>query len=481
MAFAALQPEDMFAAIRARKREFNGVFVTGVLTTGIYCLPSCPARTPKFQNIRFFKKPREARAAGLRACLRCRPDDFYADIDPDREIILEIARRMADTPGAYGDAAALISASGLGATKFNSLWREHFHASPKRSLMRAKAERAATLLRQSAVSLDEVAEQVGCESLSTFHDLIRQRWLLSPGVLRQLQAGVPFALRLPDDFRMADTLRYLQRDGDDPLQSWQGMRLLRTFRLGDGAGLATLDFSDDQVRVTYQCEASQVLALHDQVLRLLGLPQDTLAFERLAAKQKLGSLLMEDGQGLRLPQTPTPFEALVWAIIGQQINLAFAYTLRQRLIRHFDHKLGELWVHPSAQDVAALDERDLQALQFSKAKSAYLITAAKAVVDGSLALDQAQVQSAPILLKRLLAVRGIGNWTAQYVLMRGFGFADCAPQGDAGTRQGLRLLMDDTSLNHAEVDAFLQGFSPYQTLATAHLWRIAAKAAKKGS
>jgi AraC family transcriptional regulator of adaptative response / DNA-3-methyladenine glycosylase II len=467
----------MFAAISQRNPEFNGQFITGVLTTGIYCLPSCPARTPKFENIQFFKKPVEARKAGLRACLRCKPDDYYANVDEDREIVLELARRMMEDPAQYKDAPALVRASGIGSTKLNMLWRRHFHITPKRSLDQARVAKAAKLLREDNQSLDDIAATVGFESLSTFHDQFRQRQHISPGAYRQIRSGTPYILKWPEAYRVADTLRYLQRDADDPLQSWQGERLTRTFSLGDHAGYAHLTFKDRQLEVEPFAEASSLPMLHDQLLKILGLYQDPSAFERFAVKSKGGKQLVEAARGLRLPQTPTPFEALVWAILGQQINLAFAYKLRQRLIQLVNRRINGELVHPSPQQIAVLQESQLLPLQFSRAKIAYLQEAAKAICEGRLNLDQKQVVSAEAIERELIAVRGIGTWTAQYVLMRGYGFADCIPRGDAGLRQGYALLVDQKKVENAEVETFLEGFSPYRTYATAHLWRHAALAA----
>ncbi|HEV7518189.1 MAG TPA: Ada metal-binding domain-containing protein, partial [Thermoanaerobaculia bacterium] len=117
----SLTRELMLSRARARDRAYDGRFLTGVLSTGIYCLPSCPARPPKEENMRFFASEEAARAARLRPCRRCRPDLFYRDEDPDLSLVADLASRMRREPGAFPDAAALAAASGVGATKLNLL------------------------------------------------------------------------------------------------------------------------------------------------------------------------------------------------------------------------------------------------------------------------------------------------------------------------------------------------------------------------
>jgi AraC family transcriptional regulator of adaptative response / DNA-3-methyladenine glycosylase II len=181
-----------------------------------------------------------------------------------------------------------------------------------------------------------------------------------------------------------------------------------------------------------------------------------------------------DGQrGLRVPLLADPFDGLVWAIVGQQINLAFAYTLRRRLIELVSEPLGAgFYAPPSIAAVAALEPEDLLPLSFSRAKASYLVGAARSVIDGRLPLDALAGGSATRIERSLLAVRGIGPWSAHYLMMRHYGFLDCVPLGDTGLTSGLKQFFAlDERPGRVETLALMERFRPYRSLATFHLWQ----------
>jgi 3-methyladenine DNA glycosylase/8-oxoguanine DNA glycosylase len=168
--------------------------------------------------------------------------------------------------------------------------------------------------------------------------------------------------------------------------------------------------------------------------------------------------------------TLDPFEALVWAILGQQVNLAFAYALRRDLIRRVGVPASEgLIAHPDATRIAALEIADLQALRLSRRKAEYLLHAATEVATGRLRLDAPTTATAAV--RNLLALRGCGPWTAQYVLMRGLGFGDGVPVGDAGLTLALQRWFGlDSRPDGSETLRLMAPFAPHRSLATFHLW-----------
>jgi AraC family transcriptional regulator of adaptative response / DNA-3-methyladenine glycosylase II len=178
--------------------------------------------------------------------------------------------------------------------------------------------------------------------------------------------------------------------------------------------------------------------------------------------------------GLRLGQTPSVFDGLVWSIIGQQIHFKFACLLRRRLIELAGTRLpGGLYAPPSPAAVAALDPDDLLPLQFSRQKAAYLVGAARAVSEGRLDLRALPAQSATRVERSLLEIRGLGPWSVNYLMMRSLGFPDCVPLGDTGVTSGLRTLF--RLEERPDIDAtrrLMSVFSPYRSLATAHLWQL---------
>ena len=470
---------EMLAAARARDASYNGRFLTGVLSTGIYCLPSCPARPPKEENIRFFAGPVEARAAGLRPCKRCRPDDYLAGYDPDVEIAATLARRVRAHPEKVPDVAALGRAAGLGRTSLTDLVRRQFHSTPAAWLQRERLVAVRRNLLSSRRRIADLALEAGFESLSTFNDNFRRATGMCPGDYRLLAAEQSFVVALPRDFQHRLTLSFIGRDPASPTERVEGKRIVRALCLDDSPCLLHIELSPGAA--TCRLEAPKPVSprgmaeAHAVTLRLLGLIVDPKPFERRLGRNKNHSGLVAGRHGLRLPQTAEPFEGLVWSIVGQQVNLAFAFALRQRLVAlagtRAESNGAGLLVHPDPASVARLDYRDLTRLQFSRRKAEYLIDAARALAGGEIALDSLATAPAGRVEKVLLGIRGIGPWSARYVMMRAFAFADCVPVGDSGLRTALASYFAlDHRPERRETEALMAEFSPYRSLATFHLW-----------
>jgi AraC family transcriptional regulator of adaptative response / DNA-3-methyladenine glycosylase II len=206
---------------------------------------------------------------------------------------------------------------------------------------------------------------------------------------------------------------------------------------------------------------------------LLGLEQDATAFARLA--RKLGLARLVAGRpGLRIAQTPSVFDGLLWSIIGQQINFAFACVLKRRLVERVGVRLENgLHAPPTPAAIAALDPADLAPLQFSRSKASYLVGAARRIVEGQLDLDSLRTMSATRAERTLLEIRGLGPWSVNYLMMRSLGFPDCVPLGDTGVTSGLQAALKLEE--RPDIDAtrrLMTVFAPYRSLATAHLWQF---------
>jgi 3-methyladenine DNA glycosylase/8-oxoguanine DNA glycosylase len=212
--------------------------------------------------------------------------------------------------------------------------------------------------------------------------------------------------------------------------------------------------------------------LRHRAERMLGLASDPAPFERSMAADPAFTALIAPRLGLRIPLTADVWESLVWAILGQQVNLAFAYTMRRRLTDLCGGVLSQgLRSHPTPEAVAVLDPSDLLPLQFSRSKAAYVIGAARLVAEGALPVEAFPGGDPLEAAASLGAVRGIGPWTTHYVLMRGCGFPDCVPLGDAGLTLALQR---HHGLDHRpgvkETAALMAPYAPFRSLATFHLW-----------
>lgn len=470
-----LNPDQLYARFLIGDAGDNGKFFVGVTSTGIYCLPSCKARKPKRDNTRFFPTAEAARATGLRACKKCHPDDFARGADPVLESIEQLVAEIRAKPAAFADARAIVQRSGFGPTRLFELFRQHYHATPADLLLRARLDTAKRALLSTAAPLTTVALAAGFESLSVFHEQFRTLNGLTPSAYRDLRDAASFTLTLPDDYPLAYLLRTLGRDAHSLTERLDGNTYTTVARLGPDStpALLRIHFSGTSVRVEISGSATLAPAAHALAVSLLGLDQDAAAFSRLA--RKLGLTRLVSGRAeLRVNQTASVFDGVLWSIIGQQINLPFAYQLKRRLIERTTRPFAEnLHPLPTPADIAALTPADLQPLQFSRSKAAYVIDTARLITSGQLDLAALRTMSATRAERTLLAVRGLGPWSVNYLMMRSLGFSDCVPLGDTGVTSGLHSLLKlETRPDIEATKRLMAVFSPYRSLATAHLWQF---------
>ncbi|HEY5079352.1 MAG TPA: Ada metal-binding domain-containing protein [Opitutaceae bacterium] len=467
----------MYSRFAAGDAAWNGRFFTGVLTTGIYCLPSCKARKAKSENVRFFMSCEEARAAGLRPCLKCHPDDFARGSDPVLETIEALVAEVRSHPGRFRDARSIVRRSGFGTTRCFELFRQHFHTTPADLLVRAKIDAARRLLVGADSPLTEVAHEAGFESISVFHEHFRTLNGMTPSGYRALRRPGPFELDLPRGFPLAHHLRTLGRDPHSATERLTGEIYETAADLAGVPAVVRVRFSGGKAAVSVEAAdplgVHQRVAAHRQVREMLGLDQDAAAFARLARRLGLGRLVAGRPR-LRLARTPSVWEGLLWCIIGQQINLPFACLLRRRLVENTGTPLpGGLFSLPAPGRIARMEPAELRPWQYSQKKAEYLIGAARLVAGGKLDLAALPAMSATRAERTLLAVRGLGPWSVNYLMMRSLGFADCVPLGDTGVTSGLKTLFKLDERPDADATLRLMSvFSPHRSLATAHLWQI---------
>lgn len=485
---APLTRDRMVALMLADDADADGRFVVAVKTTGIYCLPSCrPPRRPNPENVAFYATAEAARAAGFRACKLCRPDDGLAARRHDEALVEGLVGAIGRDPGAFHGVGDLASAASVGASKLHALVRTHYHASPTDLLSRARVAAAKRALLHSRQPVAEIAFAVGFDSLSAFNDNFRRQTALSPLGYRRLPERPEFALSLPADYPAEHVLRYLGRDRASLTERVEGRTYLAAIRLdatGAPPAVVRVDIGAGaaRCRLLTGAPANPATAelLHDGLTAALGLRADPARFEaHVAASPELAPLI--DGQrGLRVPLVADPFDGLARAVVGQQITLGFAATLRRRLVERVGTPLGGgLFAPPTADAVAELEPSDLTALGFSRAKAGYLVGAARSVADGRLPLTAFGAASATRIERTLLAVRGIGPWSANYMMMRAYGFLDCLPLGDSGLAAALeRFFVLPARPGKEETITLMRRFSPYRSLATFHLWHRLGTAAR---
>lgn len=279
---------------------------------------------------------------------------------------------------------------------------------------------------------------------------------------------------LPPGYRVADVLAFHARDAEGVAEQVGDHTVRKGVMLHGVPVLCEIVFEGAAAQCTLAADGAMTPALQaaasDALLNMLALRIDPVPFAASVHDDPLLGPLVARTPELRIVQSATVFEALTWAIIGQQINLTFAIALRRTLILQAgrQHSSG-LWCYPEAADVAALDIDVLTARKFSRAKAETLLRLAQLVVSGALSLGR----DVPVddVIAPLLAIKGIGPWTVNYALLRGYGYADCSLHGDVAVRAALqRLLGLDVKPDMAFTEAWLAQYAPYRTMVAAYLW-----------
>lgn len=282
---------------------------------------------------------------------------------------------------------------------------------------------------------------------------------------------------LPPGYRPQDILAFHRRDAQEISERvdesslhkgllWQGVPGCLSLRFQPGQAVAELALDG-------AAPAGSQRLLKATATRMLGLTQDIDTFEQQYSTHLLLGPLIARQSGLRVPVAVTPFEAMSWAITGQQISVGAAVSIRRRLIQaaRLQHSSG-LLCHPGPEEIAALDPDTLREAGFSAGKTRALQELAGLIASKQLVLDaDLEATSVEALRERLLAIRGIGPWTVNYTLLRGFGWLDGSLHGDVAVRHGIEAMLGTTDkLNEKQAQIWLKEFSPWRALLAAHLW-----------
>ena len=285
-----------------------------------------------------------------------------------------------------------------------------------------------------------------------------------------------FTIELPPAYRVQDVLAFHGRDAQSVAEQVAPARLRKGMLLGGMPIVVDIALPGAWAECTVETDGALTAAsagdVKEATLNILGLRIDPRPFADFTAGDAQLGPLVRAQPGLRIVQSATVFEALTWAIIGQQINLPFAIALRRTFILQAgrQHSSG-LWCYPQAGDVARLTVEDLSSRKFSRAKAETLLRLARLVDTGALTLALPAPGAIDDVSAALLAVKGIGPWTVNYALLRGYGYADCSLHGDVAIRAALqRLLGEDVKPDIARTEKILEQYRPHRTMAAAYLW-----------
>ncbi len=494
-----------YRAIDARDVRFDGQFVTAVSSTGIYCRPSCPARTPKPSNVTFYRTSAAAHDAGYRACKRCLPEAVPGD--PGWNLRSDTATRAmrlitdgeVDRTGVQGLADRL----GYSSRHLNRILREELGAGALALARAHRAQTARTLLCGTTLRFADVAFAAGFGSIRQFNDTVQQVFDLTPRQVRDsarqkhgavegggtrdgtVRISLSLPVRTPYDngiFRFLgaravagvergtrSTYERLVRLPGGP--AWFSASAVRARVDGQGALPVTVSVSG----------LADLPALLGRIRALFDLDADPVAVDAGLARDPSFARLVAGAPGMRLPGSLDPHEAVVRAIVGRQVAVATAAADLGRLadagvpVRVPHTELTRYF--PSAADLADADE---PLVRGPRRRSEAVRSAASTLASG--ALDVGIGADPGALRASLLRLDGVGPWTAEYVLMRVLGHPDIRLPMDAAVRSGWARLDDRTGprVSHhprqpgVSLDDAMAAVRPWRSYATLHLWRHAA-------
>ncbi|MFF8277905.1 AlkA N-terminal domain-containing protein [Streptomyces lateritius] len=496
--------ERCVRAVRSKDARFDGMFFTAVLTTGIYCRPSCPVVPPKVENMVFHPSAASCQRAGFRACKRCRPDtspgspEWNVRADAVARAMRLIQDGVVDREGVPGLAARL----GWSTRQIERQLLAELGAGPLALARAQRAQTARLLIETTAMPMAEIAFAAGFSSVRTFNDTVREVFALAPGELRARAArsspaasvprasaassatapGVPagsassatpgvIALRLP--FRAplnpSNLFGHLAATGVPGVEEWRDGAYRRTLTLPHGHGIVALTPRPDHIACRLSLTDPRDLTLAISRCRwMLDLDADPVAVDGQLRTDPLLAPLVDRAPGRRVPRTVDAAEFAVRAVLGQQVSTAAARTHAARLVTAHgvpieDPEGGLTHLFPTPEALAGLDP---EALALPRSRRTTLLTLVEALADGSLRLgpggDWAEARA------RLLALPGFGPWTTEVIAMRALGDPDAFLPGDLGIRraaQGLGLPSTPAALT-----ARAAHWRPWRAYAVQYLW-----------
>ncbi|KHL12120.1 AraC family transcriptional regulator of adaptative response / DNA-3-methyladenine glycosylase II [Mumia flava] len=475
-----------YRAVSARDARFDGVFYTAVTSTGIYCRPSCPARTPKRSNVRFYASAAAAHDAGFRACRRCRPD--AAPGSPEWDVRSDTVGRamrlirdgVVERDGVTGLAARL----GYSTRHVNRMLVDEVGAGPLALARSNRAHHARILIETTDVPITDIAFAAGFASVRQFNETLRTVYDASPTSLREVarrrargggatgsapssgRITLRLAVRTPFDHE--SLLAFLARRAVDGLEAVRDGTYARTLRLPHGSGVVALTLAADHVRCALElADLRDTMAAVARCRSLLDLDADPVAIDEVLGSDPALGPDVAARPGLRVPGHVDGYELAVRAVVGQQVSVAGARTTLGRIVADHGspleaptplaHAYGLTRLFPEPDRLATTDP---STLGMPRTRAATVAAIADAVAVGKLDLGTSADRAA--LREALLEIRGIGVWTADYVLMR-------------ATRDPDVLLADDLvvrrRLTERGIDpASTTTWSPWRSYAAVHLW-----------
>lgn len=486
-----LDPDACYRALAAHDERFDGVFFVGVRTTGIYCRPVCRARTPRRDRCVFFRRAVHAEKEGFRACFRCRPERApgSSSVDAVSRLVDEALRRIDE--GALNDESVEALASSLGVTgrHLRRVMQDELGVGPAELAQSRRIALARELLLSTSLSITEIAFASGFASVRRFNAAYRASQRMTPSEVRRPTSktsrkeasSLRIAIDVRPPFDVESAFAFLHARAVSGMESFAGDTYVRGAWLGGKTGLVAITPARDHAGLIIEVSpslASSLMAVSTRVRRMFDADTDPTQISAHLSRDPLLALRVAKRPALRVMGAFDPFEWATRAILGQQVSVRAGLTLAARLVEMLGEPIrGELSLDapdlpthawPTAERIASSSEQKLCRIGLTGARARTLRALATAVASGSLVLGRVTRSATDVdvesIRRSLLAIPGIGPWTAEYIMMRSLSWPDAFPSGDLGLR---RALGDVTA---AACEARARHFRPWRAYAAAHLW-----------
>jgi AraC family transcriptional regulator of adaptative response / DNA-3-methyladenine glycosylase II len=467
-----LDADICYKALSSGDARYDGVFFVGVSSTGIYCRPICPAKSPRRENCTFFPSAAAAERAGYRPCLRCRPElaPGNAQVDAFSRLAAAAASRIEDGALTEGSVQDLASELGITDRHLRRVIETEYGVSPIELAQTQRLLLAKRLLTDTRMPITEVAFASGFSSLRRFNSLFRERYRLNPRDLRKRRPAetslesltCELAYRPPFEWDLM--LGFLARRASCGVESVTGGRYARTIAIGKHRGWISVEQARNKNALKVQLSAALAPVLMPVLSRVKSL-FDLGARPELISSH-LGSLAA-GAPGLRVPGAFDGFELAVRAILGQQVSVKGARTLSGRFAAAFGEPIETpfdslQYLTPIAERIATVCQEKIVSLGILASRARTIQALSESVSSGALVLEpRADVERTIAGLKQL---PGVGDWTAQYIAMRALSWPDAFPHTDLGIYKALG------ETNPKKALALAEGWRPWRSYAAMHLW-----------
>jgi AraC family transcriptional regulator of adaptative response / DNA-3-methyladenine glycosylase II len=473
-----LNHEQCYAILKSRDERYDGRFFAGVLTTGIYCRPICPAPKPKAENVRFFVTAAAAEESGLRPCLRCRPEsspgtpDWCGTSATVNRALRLIGEGVLDEHGL----PELASRLHVGPRQLRRLFVQHLGASPIAVAQNRRILFAKKLISETTLPMTEIAFSAGFSSIRRFNDAMQGAYGRPPTALRkedaqpidQAHLQLRLAYRPPYDWE--DILQFLGTRAIPGVELVDDQSYRRTAKIGEAMGLIQVENEAPKhhLLLTISPAFSRgLIQIVDRVRTLFDLRADPMEIAGHLQGDARLSPLVQRRPGLRLPGAWDGFEVAVRAIVGQQVSVKGATTLIGRLAAACGNPIetgvtGLTHLFPTPQE---LSTANLSGLGLTGKRIAAIQALATAVRDGRLALGTAL--SLDDIIQQLIQLPGVGDWTAHYMAMRAFGEPDAFPAGDLVLRKAVG---NGKAVTPRQLRQLAEPWRPWRAYAAIQLW-----------